>query len=297
MAESNEREQKDLNTFHGETDSKTIEKETVNVEDTEKDSNSSTTSIAQDIDEDIANIQAVAIIAVAKSLENVAVSSSEEKPCNLDIAAALNNASETSGGEGSSSDISHRDSRNECQLAADIAENMSRDARLVVAMGQDLIESITSTVQILQSHIRAFSEKAVEATERGDERGYRMADFYHNMSSKYESTVAALERKARSIEVALERVEEAAKECQKYAHLAEEVTDETLDKSKQIKFAACWWTNKGRAAIIVTLKKEHSALLMMRRMWNNVRNDMECVSEHSLLLICKFYSKYIFLNI
>lgn len=165
--------------------------------------------------------------------------------------------------------------------AADIAENTSRDASLVVAMGQDLIENIISTVQVLQSHIQAFSAKAVEATESENERGYRMADFYHNMASKYESTVAALERKARNIEVALGRVEEAAKECQKYAELAEEIVDETLDQSKRIKFAACWWTNKGRAAIVVTLKKEHSALLMMRRMWNNVRDDMECVSERN----------------
>lgn len=283
MAESTELEPKDLNTFHEETDSKNIEKETLKVEESENNSDSSTTSIARDIDEDIANIQAVAIMAVANSLENAADCSGDEKPCNLDIAAALNVSAETSGGEGTSSGGSNRDSRTECQLAADIAENTSRDAHLVVAMGQDLIENIISTAEVLQSHIQAFSAKAVEATESGNERGYRMADFYHNMASKYESTVAALERKARNIEVALGRVEEAAKECQKYAELAEEIVDETLDQSKRIKFSACWWTNKGRAAIVVTLKKEHSALLMMRRMWNNVRDDMECVSELNLL--------------
>lgn len=294
MAESTEREQKDLNTFQEETDSKTIEKETVNVEDAEDNANSSTASIAQDIDEDIAIIQAEAIMAVANSLEKAAINSGGEKPCNLDIAAALNNTLETSSGEGTSSGISHRDSRTECQLAAAIAENTSRDARLVAAMGKDLIENITSTIQILQSQIRTFSDKAVEAAERKNERGYRMADFYHNMTSKYESTVEALERKAKSVEVALERVEEAAKECQKYADLAEEITDETLDKSRRIKFAACWWTNKGRAAIVVSLKKEHSALLMMRRMWHNVRNDMECVSEYTLLIyICKFESSIV----
>lgn len=116
MAESTEREQKDLNTFHEETDSKNIEKETLKVEDSENKSNSSTASIARDIDEDIANIQAVAIIAVANSLENVVDCSEDEKPCNLDIAAALNISAETSGGEGTSSGgSSNRDSRTECQ--------------------------------------------------------------------------------------------------------------------------------------------------------------------------------------
>ena len=280
MAESTENKQDDLNMFKESTDSKTVEKEAINSEKPENEANSTAASIALEIEEEIAKLQAEAIMAVANSIQSsVDLGTGEIKQSNLEIEAALNSPVGRGSQEDISNDVPDRASHTESQLAAYFAEKTAEDARLIIAMGQDLMETMASTIEVLQSHIGVFAGKAVEANGRGTERGYRVADFYTAMVSKYEAAITALERRFLNVEIALKALQECMDECVNYAGLAEEITNEALDEARGIKFSACWWNNKGRATIKVTLKKERAALFMMRRIRHSVRDDMEAVSK------------------
>lgn len=173
MAGTTKREPSDLNVFQKETDSKTIQKETVNVE-SENDINSGSSPIACGKDESGSNIQAEDIMAAANSMESGSVSTGEVKTSNPDFGGALNRTLKINCGEGTSSGIHRRTSRIESLFTASIVVKMCEDARKYPARALELIENVNSTCSKLQGHMKVFEKKVIQASKFSTEHGRRV---------------------------------------------------------------------------------------------------------------------------
>lgn len=267
MAGTTERELSDWNVFQKETDSKTIQKETVNVE-SENDINSSSSPIACGKDKSVSNIQAEYIMAAANSMESSSVSTGEVKTSNSDFGGALNRTLRRNfNREGTSSGIHRRTSLTESLFTASIVEKMCEDARKYPARALELIAKVNSTCSKLQGHMKVFEKKVIQASKFSTEHGRRVKILYDYMACEYKSLLTNLE--GRDTEIML-GVMVAATHCRNCAELVARTPyyDEELTRLAKL--------------IRIYLEKERDVLLNMKRVWIAVQTDLQNVSKHKV---------------
>lgn len=282
MAGATEGEQICLNTFQEETDSKAVEKQTVNLAESENDIISSTASIVYGEDEAVSNIQVEPIVAAAKSMESVALSTRELKTINPDIAAALHSTLETDGGEGTSSGIRYPTSHSEWQLTATEVEKMCRHVLEFPTRAAHLEAIVNISTVKLYSHMDVFSLKVAEANKREKVVCKSEKNFYEDMASEYGKGIKEIYKDdLKYIEkVNFSKPDEiityfrrAASDCFEHVKQVQQIPFEMLK-------GTITWTHF-LELINVFLGKEHDIILNFKQLWIKVHHDLKKVSKQS----------------
>lgn len=272
MTETTEHEQSSSNTLQEETDCKTVDKETVDVEEAENNKNYNTASVFYDKNEDICHIQTEA---AAKSMVGAAVCNEESNTSIPDIAPALNSILETDCGEGISGGTGNRESLAECQSPASILARMCHDAFKFLTRADELKSTVNTSNSRLNDHREVLSNKIAECSRS-------IEHLYRAQAIEYESLCQETDK--------IRNMETAADACAKYAQAATEInSDEDVDKTLLKDFAE---------AICDFLEKERVVCLKMVRMWTNVQADLRIVSKYKVekVIICIPYPYFSFFN-
>lgn len=263
MAETIEYELSALNTLQEETDFKTVDKETVGVEEAENDINSSTALIAYDKNEDKFNIQKGTIMADANSMDGAAVSN-EVNTSIPDTAPTLKSTSGTDSREEISGDTGHLTSLAEFRSAASILGKMCEDASKFLTRTRDLRSTVNTSTSRLIRHMEVFPMKVTEFGRGG-------TDFYDALATDYASFLR--DNFGNGENDKMLNMETAVNICIEYAESATKIKVEDVDKTTIKDFAK---------AICDFLEKERNVCLELRTLWYKVHRDLVNVSKYKV---------------